>query len=292
MLCITDHSPEILYRVMNRAGYIREAGIVLDKTSILDEPPVLDIKDVEYVKTSVPYQIVSRRLVEEYVKKFMDKNKITRRYGSGKYIHIVFNEYGVIIGLPQAFRDTRSFNQRRPSKRPFFRSIALSVPFSRALINLAHVEKGMTLLDPFTGTGSIVIEAGLMGLKPIGVEIDWELVHGARINLEHLGIKNYVLILGDSTELKLYDIDAIATDPPYGRAASTHGVHAENIYERFLYNASEWIKGNRYVVFLAPHYLMDKIDELTCNAGFIIRVKIPYFVHGGLTRIIYVLYKP
>ncbi len=292
MICLARHGLKIPRRIMNRSGYIREGGRVLWYSSILEEPPRINLNNGKYAKITIFRQTISRELVEHFVEKFLAKNPNLKRGWDRGDIHLIFSEGMVIIGKPLIYRDTRSFYMRRPSIRPFFRSIALSVPFSRAMINLSRVREGMCLLDPFAGTGSILIEAGLMGLKPIGVEIDWRLVHGARENLEYVGVRNYVLILGDSRNMRFRGIDGIATDPPYGRAASTHGRDVEEIYERFIFNASEWLRDKGHMVFLAPHYMIDYIDDVLCSAGFITGLKIPYYIHGGLTRIIYVAYKP
>ena len=46
--------------------------------------------------------------------------------------------------------------------------VTMKAGLSRLLVNLAGVREGQTVFDPFCGTGSIAVEAALMGMKTIG----------------------------------------------------------------------------------------------------------------------------
>jgi tRNA (guanine10-N2)-dimethyltransferase len=296
MICLVRGIEEnTIWKIMRRAGYLKEAGLLIG----IDDPYEPSFNYVEevliekpvWVKGTVFKSTIRAERVNEYIKRLSNILGVTNRFRKSRHIHLMFSEGRVFIGLPQIFLDTRSFYERRPSARPFFRSIALPVNLSRLLVNLTRVREGGVLLDPFCGTGSILIEALLMNIRVIGVDIDWELIHGSRRNIEYYGLKNHVLILGDSTVLSFNNVDGIATDPPYGRAASTHGVKVEEIYGLFLRNSAEYLRKGRYLVFMAPIGLSSFIDEELCVNGFIIRGKHYMFVHGGLTRIIYEAYK-
>ncbi|ADI32317.1 DNA methyltransferase [Staphylothermus hellenicus] len=292
MICLVKNIDDIdAEKVIRRAGYIKETGKLLG----IDNPyhPELNYLDkvselnTKYVKVSIMKSTIENEIADKYRNLLVSKTNLKDYYMKSKHIHLVFSSGRVFVGYPLFFLETRNFYHRRPSTRPFFRSIALPVRLSRLLINLARVKEGEVLLDPFAGTGSILIEALMMKIRPIGIEIDWKLIHGARENLLHYGFDNWVLILGDSTNIKLSGIDGIATDPPYGRAASTHGLGAEYIYSKFIENSAESLKNKRYLVFMAPYDLSKYIDEVLCSNGFIIRGKHYMFVHGGLTRVIY-----
>lgn len=292
MICLVKNVDEIIAeKIIRRAGYIKEAGKLLGidnpynpELNYLDKVSELDAK---YVKVSIIKSTIEKEIADKYRTLLISKTNLNNYHTRSKYVHLVFSSGRAFIGYPLFFLETRNFYRRRPSTRPFFRSIALPIRLSRLLINLARVKEGEVLLDPFAGTGSILIEALMMKIRPIGIEIDWELARGARENLLHYGFNNWVLILGDSTTIKLSGIDGIATDPPYGRAASTHGLGAEYIYLKFIENSAESLKNKRYLVFMAPYNLSKYIDEILCSNGFIIRGKHYMFVHGGLTRVIY-----
>ncbi len=66
----------------------------------------------------------------------------------------------------------------------FFHPGVLMPRVARALANLSGIKPGELFLDPFCGTAGILIEAGLMGARVIGVDAQEKLVEGARMNLE------------------------------------------------------------------------------------------------------------
>src|SRR5438132_2670157 len=56
---------------------------------------------------------------------------------------------------------------RRPRSRAFFHPSAIFPKLSRALVNIGGVKEGETLLDPFAGTGSILLEEYVLGELPV-----------------------------------------------------------------------------------------------------------------------------
>ena len=90
----------------------------------------------------------------------------------------------------------------------------MSPKLARCMANLARVKEGDTVLDPFCGTGGILIEAGLIGCKVIGCDIDWKMKKGTATNLEYAGITDYKTHVVDVRELEMYEeVDAVVTDP-------------------------------------------------------------------------------
>ncbi|MBM3309855.1 MAG: hypothetical protein FJY77_06315, partial [Candidatus Altiarchaeales archaeon] len=79
----------------------------------------------------------------------------------------------------------KNFEERHPLKRPFFHPTSMKPKTARMLVNLACMQKGETLLDPFCGAGGILIEAGLLGLKTYGWDIDRVMLEGCRKNVRH-----------------------------------------------------------------------------------------------------------
>lgn len=148
--------------------------------------------------------------------------------------------------------DRRQFDRRKVAERPFFSPISLHPRFARALINLTRAREGDIVLDPFCGTGGIVLEAALMGMRAIGSDIDPEMVEGCRRNLEHFGAKAEVEVsdVGDIAE-RFGPVQAVATDPPYGRAASTRREDIDGLYHRSLQAMSRTVvQGGRVCVVL------------------------------------------
>jgi tRNA (guanine10-N2)-dimethyltransferase len=111
--------------------------------------------------------------------------------------------------------DRGSFDHRNPGKRDFFHPGVMMPRMARTLVNIAHARTGEILLDPFSGTGGILIEADLLGMHPMGSDFDPLMVLGSTRNLSSAS-----LMLADATHLPLSDhsIDTVVTDFPYGQS--------------------------------------------------------------------------
>ncbi|RLE49599.1 MAG: TIGR01177 family methyltransferase [Candidatus Methanomethylicota archaeon] len=181
--------------------------------------------------------------------------------------------------------DRGSFDKRRPRTRPFFHPGVLSPRISRVFINLARAKSGEVLLDPFCGTGGFLIEAGLIGCEIIGLDVDFEMVKGAKKNLAFYGLKPLALIHGDARKMPFTSVRCIATDPPYGRAASSKGVKVEKLYSDFLAEVSDVVEG--YVCLAYPHWV--DIEERANSCGLKLVEEYSMYVHKSLTRRIAVL---
>ncbi|MFH1787875.1 MAG: DNA methyltransferase [Candidatus Altiarchaeota archaeon] len=177
----------------------------------------------------------------------------------------------------------QDFEKRKPQHRPFFHPTSMHPKFARALVNLAEVKAGETLLDPFCGTGGILIEAGLMGVNVAGLDIDEKMVEGCKKNLDKYKIKGDIQ-KGDARS-SVFQADAIATDPPYGRSSFVSGKDPISLYVEFIENAAKHISPGRCMVLMAPqHYDLDfpGLDE---------KAHIDLRMHKSLTRRIWVLTK-
>jgi tRNA (guanine10-N2)-dimethyltransferase len=154
------------------------------------------------------------------------------------------------------------------------------------MVNLARTPRNGILLDPFSGIGGILIEAGLIGAKPMGIDIDREMIEGAKKNLEAYGVKDFELMVGDARKLPELEVDAIATDPPFGRQASTAGVSIEELYGEVLPSMARALKRGRYVCITSPAEF--RLEELATGAGFEFIESHEQRVHRSLTRRVYV----
>lgn len=96
---------------------------------------------------------------------------------------------------------------------------------ARIMVNLATRGKsGLTLADPFCGTGTVLTEAVLVGQNVIGSDTNPEAVKGSETNLAwiastpNLKIVNCKLLLADATHFHeaVASCDCIATEPYMG----------------------------------------------------------------------------
>ncbi|MFQ6135059.1 MAG: hypothetical protein ACE5KU_04520 [Nitrososphaerales archaeon] len=148
----------------------------------------------------------------------------------------------------------RSWYHRRPRIRPFFHPSALYPKFARLLVNLAQIKEGELLLDPFCGTGSILIEAGVIGIRSWGIDISRRMCTGALRNLKHFDISSSGIVSGDASHLQLVRVDGVSTDLPYGRASSTHKRKIGVIAEDLMDNLEALLPKGRYACIVHPHY--------------------------------------
>ena len=81
--------------------------------------------------------------------------------------------------------DRKQFDVRKVGERPFFSPISLHPRYARTLVNLTRVRPGQTILDPFCGTGGILLEASMIGAKVLGSDIAEGMVVGCVANLNH-----------------------------------------------------------------------------------------------------------
>jgi tRNA (guanine10-N2)-dimethyltransferase len=185
------------------------------------------------------------------------------------------------IGLLYREIDRSLFESRKSENRPFTHPISLHPKLARALVNLTGVLDNQTILDPFCGTGGILLEAGLMGMGVIGSDIDERMISGSQQNLRHFGVEGAELRLCDVSEIPtdFKQVDAIVTDPPYGRSASTNKESVES-YERSFDSFSNILKPGGKVAIVLP-------SEEHVNIGlknFSLCEKHPVRVHRSLTR--------
>ncbi|MFB6143901.1 MAG: methyltransferase domain-containing protein [Candidatus Nanohaloarchaea archaeon] len=176
-----------------------------------------------------------------------------------------------IVGRLVEDIDRSLFNQRKNQERPFSSPVSLDPVLARVLVNLSGVKPGEKLLDPFCGTGGILIEAGLCGVDVYGADMQQEMVEGARKNLEEYGVIRHDIREAEFSELgetfEDIDFDAVVTDLPYGRASKKEN----EAVEEFVEKAGELAET---VVFMS-------------NSEDLGEPEFEVYVHKNLTRYIY-----
>jgi tRNA (guanine10-N2)-dimethyltransferase len=193
----------------------------------------------------------------------------------------VFSGGFFLFGRLLAETPQKRLIERRPSKRPFFHPAALQPKLAGCMVNLTRVSPGETLLDPFCGAGSILIEAGLLGCRAVGIDIDPRMVKGSRMNLLHYGV-GASLLQADARGLPLSRVDAVATDPPYGRSATTKGLAPRILLEEFLWSVIEILRLGGYLCAAASSEV--GLADLGGEAGLKVVETYLIRVHGSLTR--------
>ena len=130
-------------------------------------------------------------------------------------VHVVESEATIAVRIAEVPLHRRAY---RVASRPG----ALHPPLARALALLAGLRPGLTIADPFCGTGTIPIEAKLAcpELLARGSDSEPEAVEAGRRNAEAAGVE-LELAVRDAADLP--QTDRVATNPPWGWAVRRYG---------------------------------------------------------------------
>ncbi len=302
-LVSVEADPSIGYKVGKKAGFTDEAGIeILQSTGRLHEIVDAVIKALiqDYLEPGDTFSVRVSRFGG--VSQDVSTIKLERLLGE-----LIINKARAIVNLrtPQRLfrgilaggsfhlglvtyqRPRGTIANRRPRKRPAFHPSTMVPKLARCMVNLSHAGEGAVLLDPFCGVGGILLEASLIGCHAIGLDAMNRMVKGARRNLAHYGVKSLALLRGDARHLPLKEVDAIATDPPYGTGASTLKSTTRQILDSFLPQARAILPTGRRAVIASP--LGTGASQAAEKSGFNVLDHHQVYVHRSLTREILVL---
>ena len=207
-------------------------------------------------------------------------------------------ESDINAGQPQPPHHVYLLLKVSPSTRPTVRELAelsdvkkrafigtTTLPADRALLisNLGLVGTGMTVLDPFCGSGGLLLSSALLGARVVGADVDAELLsfsdapirfpnsplrpnRGVELvsygdSFTEIGLEQPTLLAG--LDIQSADVvpqvlqanhgqryDAIVTDPPYGIRESNSHMSDEQITERLCEVASQVLNPLGRLVFL------------------------------------------
>jgi precorrin-6B methylase 2 len=171
----------------------------------------------------------------------------------------------------------RQRGTRKPSPHP---DIALSPRLARTLVNIAGLKPGQALLDPFCGSGTILVEAYGKSLRCLGVDSRASRVQEARENMRWStgGItdRGYDIRKGDARELSRMlrgtKVDAVVTEPlllprldarPKTSTAQAMIGESAEVYNDALSSMAESIHSEGRIVVVVPVIQTIEGDEVT-----------------------------
>lgn len=187
-----------------------------------------------------------------------------------------------VFGLKLGEIAARPFVERRPRKRPFFHPSAMQAKLARCMVNLAKVKSGELVVDPFCGTGSMLIEAALMGCHVLGVDIQRRMARGSLKNLLHFMTTPDGIIIADVRNLPIKRADGVVTDPPYGISSTTLKRTTKQLVEELLISVHGMLAKGRRVCLASPKTL--KIGNVGAALGYRHLESHLVYVHRSLTR--------
>jgi tRNA (guanine10-N2)-dimethyltransferase len=177
--------------------------------------------------------------------------------------------------------DRGAYDMRKPGSRPFFHPGVMMPRMARTLVNMSLAGPGEWLLDPFCGTGGILIEAEEIGANPSGGDMDIMMVRGTRTNAPDA---HCMLSDARSLPVKNHSVDAVVTDLPYGQSVSIMASGMESLYLHALLEVKRVLKPGRRAVIVTHRDIRE-----TCSMVMNICEFHEQRVHKSLTRRIMVL---
>ena len=179
--------------------------------------------------------------------------------------------FGPTRWVTNPFKDIKQ-DEERPVR---FFTHGTSIKLSRTLVTLANIPFDGIMLDPFCGTGTILIEGLKQGLKVIGVDKDQKCVRSSKTNLHHFSEKypsrekmkeKWRIHLQDSrklTDAVKKKVDGVVTEPFLGpffkRLPQIEEAHfimknLERLYTRVLAECKSLLKDGARILFIIPEY--------------------------------------
>lgn len=305
-MCILEVDPLGAARATRRSALVNHAQQILFEVSMEQEEIFQAMKDIDIQKVMQPnlrFAVRITRLQREA--KAVDVEQLEREIGSqiwnqmgGEVIvdlkqpDVLF--LGVIVkerfffGLFLASRDRHWFSIRRGPRRPFFVPSAIHPKTARAMVNLSRAARGNCFLDPFCGTGGLLLEAAGVGCLPVGLDIDLDILAGCHQNLSHFQVPFYASCTdARMPPLRSHGVDVIATDPPYGRTSSTKGAEVVRLIKSSLLPLAEILKPGGHLCFAVP--LKYYNEDMFSPTDFKIVETHTMRIHRSLSRHIVVL---
>ena len=201
------------------------------------------------------------------------------------------------------YKNNDDFESRKSHLRPFTHPSSLHPKLARALVNIIGIKEKEILLDPFCGTGGVLIEAGLMGIKVIGYDISKNMAKGCKENLKYFKIKKFDIVNKNALQMQ-NKFDYVVTDLPYGLNSNVYLQYnkkslkynfnkinlktnqknkiqnIEMFYLKFLQKLRKILKKKAVIIF--PSYVNHK--KLLKIAKFKIEREFSIYMHRSLTR--------
>lgn len=296
-LAIIEMDSNPIRFILNRAAMIKEAGLViLDFPSSSDMIASLsDDSIISLVKPSESFcirtQSYTNQKDSQYREQFViDFGTVIGRTTGARVsmknpdvtILVVFTTDRIFVCKSMKSGLRKLLRERKPGKREFFHPSMMNTELARVMCNLARIMPGETVFDPFCGGGGIFCEIASLGAKPIGMDLNWRLLTGAKRNITNMGNHEYSLIQGDAQFCPISNCDSIVTDPPYGRASSTKGSDPKRLVETLISQSQSLLK-NAGIICICTNAEM-KVMEILNDIGLKAELAIYVRVHRSLRR--------
>jgi tRNA (guanine10-N2)-dimethyltransferase len=290
-IVVIEVSGKIKARVVQRLAMTKRLSRIIfyDKAEEIDAV-VKKIDEIDIGKCSFAIRSINKKKNSETIlaKKLGEKvplrNKINLTMPDVKILY--YSDKVSIVSIWNKKKETyyKKCLEHHIKHRPFFSPISIHPRIARSMVNLSNCSLKHKIIDPFCGTGGILIEIANMEIEGIGIDILDKMVEYSTGNLKHYNLTAEI-IKGDIQKLEDCEIDAIVTDPPYGISTTTQGEGVDELMLRSLSLFSEKLKsGQRLVMAISK-------PELVQSKNFRMLYQFEWYIHKSLTRNIMVMEK-
>ncbi len=222
------------------------------------------------------------RELADYIWQKLKKPKVSLEQPSAR-VYFWFLQKKVFV-TKQIWENTGTFFQRRATQRPGFYPASLDPQLALAMINLSGTKRNATIIDPFCGTGGILIEAALSGRRAVGYDISQWMLEKCKKNLEHYKLENCVVVKQEDATTFKQRCDVIVTELPFGK--NTRSQDLESLYPIFLENAAQ---NTKRMVVSFPNFIDWK--KIINRTRWKIKEQFLWYIHNSMSKWIVVLEK-
>lgn len=143
--------------------------------------------------------------------------------------------------------------------------------FAQVMINLAQLQKGQKLLDPFCGFGTILQEAVLLQIEAFGSDISGPAIESSRTNLQWLSrsLDNPKSEIHHSRLIKIHSLLDILIDKNHLKKVDAQDLSSQFKKNFFDAVVTESFLGSRFVSFPKPqeiNQLRNHLETLIQNS--------------------------
>ncbi|MCK5474918.1 MAG: methyltransferase domain-containing protein [Candidatus Aenigmarchaeota archaeon] len=260
-------------------GLTHEAGTFLGKnieevdfTVFLSQNIQISVLNLDSEQNSL---LFSKKIGE-----FISKKGLKVDFKSRDILRVYLTKGCAYFTKPVFVQDKKEFAKRASPKRKFFMPTSIDSMVARALVNIAGAKKGVTVLDPFCGSGGLLLEAAAVGVEVFGCDIEEKCVKGTIGNLEQFGYL-VTAVTSDAMNVKKVfknKFDCVVADLPFGKSSKILK-DKQKLYKEFLYYVPELVKKNGRVVIGCDEEKLDYPKK-----EFILENKFSIYIHKSMTR--------
>jgi len=195
-IIIIKTSQKLVLKTIQRLGMTKRVSRIIHSSEeknigkVIEQLPTLNLGKSSFAVRQICRNVISERKIAIKIgQKIPIENKIDLDNPDVKIL--VYTGSKTIISILEENSTTsyKSCLEHHVRYRPYFSPISIHPRIARSMVNLANCSPNDTVLDPFCGTGGILIEVADMGMKAKGIDLLEKMVVNSRGNLEYFGLK-------------------------------------------------------------------------------------------------------